>query len=387
MELEASIVFEHNWEALNSDKRFIENMGGSRSSKTYSLCQALIIYMLKNPGTSISIIRKTFPALRASVMRDFFEVLKGMDMYNKSNHNKTEHIYTFSNGSFVEFFSADDEQKLRGRKRDIAWINEANEIWKEDFKQIAMRTTLKIIFDYNPSDANSYLYDLPVEKTYKIHSTYLDNPFLEQEIIDEIESYKDTDEDYYTIFALGLRAFSKENVFSKWKTFKDKPSYLRDYIYGIDFGYNHPTALVKIWYNTDYNELYIEELIYESFLTSTDIVNKFIELGVNQNVPVIADYARPEIMAELRQAGYQVLNAIKDVKDGLNNIKTFKIMLDEQAKNIIKENENYKYKKAKGEITEEVVKLYDDAMDAIRYAVFYIKKYLFTNGKYDGINL
>ena len=125
MELNSTVIFEKNWNALhNNGVRFIVNQGGSRSSKTYSLCQLVIVYCLQNPNNVVSIIRKTFPALRATVMRDFFEIMKDLDLYEKTNHNMSENIYRFTNGSIVEFFSVDDEQKIRGRKRDIAWCNE-----------------------------------------------------------------------------------------------------------------------------------------------------------------------------------------------------------------------------------------------------------------------
>src|SRR5882757_3115030 len=126
LNLESTIVFKKNYKALESDARFIINEGGSRSSKTWSLCQLAIVYLLNNPGKSFSIVRKSFPSLRSSAMKDFFEVLKELGIYSKSNHNKTEHTYNFPNGSSVDFFSVDDEQKIRGRKRDILWANEAN---------------------------------------------------------------------------------------------------------------------------------------------------------------------------------------------------------------------------------------------------------------------
>lgn len=370
-----TVVFEKNWAALHTDKRFIKNEGGSRSSKTYSLCQVLILYCLKNPNKLVSVIRKTFPALRSSVMRDMFEVMREMNLYDKKNHNKTENIYTFENGSQIEFFSADNEQKLRGRKRDVAFTNEANELTYDDWTQINMRTTEKIFVDYNPSEANSYLYNLDLSKTIEIHSTYNDNPFLSKEQKDEIEDLKRTDDDLYQVFALGKRTFSKQNVFKKWDVLDKKPEYLNEFLYAIDFGHSHPTALIKIWFCTDRKELYLQELIYEGGLTSGDIVEIMDSLELDKTKPIVADYARPEIIHDIKRGGYNCINAIKDVKDGINAVKLFKVMIDYQSTNIIKENENYKYKKVNGLITDEVVKLWDDAMDAIRYGVMYIKKY------------
>lgn len=374
MKVKATTVFERNFEALNSDVRFIVNQGGSRSSKTYSLCQLIIVYCLQNPNVVVSIVRKTFPALRATVMRDFFEVLKDMEIYSKDKHNKSEHIFTFANGSMVEFFSVDDEQKIRGRKRHLCWANEANELWYDDFLQLNMRTTFKMIFDYNPSDSDSWIYELAEGEKVVIKSTYKDNPFLEEVIKKQIEDLKHTDEILYQIYALGEQATSRENVYSKWEVLTEKPQRFQQYCYGLDFGYQHPTALIKIWYFE--NEVYLEEVIYESYLTSADIVKRMGQLGIEMNKEIIADYARPEIIQELRTEGFYVLNADKSVDKGINAVRTTKVYVNHLAKNIIRENKNYKHKKINGEIRDkEVAKRHDDAMDAIRYGVLWLKSY------------
>jgi phage terminase large subunit len=384
MEIKATKVFEINYNALfDSDVRYIINEGGSRSSKTFSICQLLIIYALQNENKIISIVRKALTTVKKTVMtQDFIPMLKSMELYNTQvKHNKSDATFTFNNGTVITFIGADEEQKLRGMKHDIVWMNEANELLYDDFQQIAMRTTGKIILDYNPSSNSSFLYAIPEDKSIKIHSTYKDNPFLSKEQIDTIEGYKLTDINYYTIFALGKRANSKENVYQEWTVVKEKPEYLNDYIYAIDFGFTHPTALVKIWYsaNPKINEIYLEEEIYESGLTSSDLVKRMNELNIDKIKVIPADYARPEIIMDMKRAGYKVVDAIKDVKDGINNVKTFKMLVNDFAVNIIKENSLYKYKKVNGEIVDDVIKLNDDAMDAIRYGVFYIKKYLINN--------
>lgn len=368
-------VFEDNWKALQSSNRFIVNEGGSRSSKTWSLCQCLILYCLQNPNKMISIVRKTGPALRATVYRDFFDVLKSLDLYDESNHRKMEGLYQFPNGSTVEFFSVDQEQKVRGRKRDICWANEANELNYEDFQQLALRTSEKMIVDYNPSAPESYLYYLPEDKTVLIHSTYRDNPFLSKEIVEQIESYKFSDPDYYSIFTLGKRCFSRENVYPEWPTSPTKPDHLHDFIYAIDYGFTHPTALLKIWYTPESREIYVEELIYESYLTPTDIVERFDSLNIAKHAQIIAETARPEINNDLKRKGYKITNANKNVSEGILNVKTFNITISSLAENTIKENFNYRYKKHNGKISEEPVKLYDDSMDALRYGLMYIKRY------------
>jgi phage terminase large subunit len=380
MEIKSTVIFEKNYEALNdSGIRFVINEGGSRSSKTYSLCQLVIIYCLQNNNKVVSIIRKTFPALRATVLRDFIEILKELNIYSVEDHNKSEHIYTFSNGSIVEFFSVDDEQKIRGRKRDIAWCNEANELYFDDFTQLNMRTESKLIFDYNPSESTSWLYELPTEESVLIKSTYKDNPFLPQSIRSQIEDLKRTDEALYQIYALGEKAISKSNIYSNWSFIPHRPARFVNYVYGLDFGYNHPTALMRVYWCD--NDIYIEPVIYESYLTTPMLIDKMQSFNVEKTVTIVADYARPEIIAELNNAGYDVQNANKVVKKGIDNIKTFGVLCQDD-KAIRKEYENYKWKKVGDMITDEPVKMWDDAMDAIRYATTHIRQEYYTDDSY-----
>jgi len=380
MEINSTIIFEKNWSALQEKGvRFVINEGGSRSSKTYSLCQMVIVYCLQNPNKVVSIIRKTFPALRATVMRDFLEILKDLDIYEKTNHNMSENIYRFPNGSIVEFFSVDDEQKIRGRKRDIAWCNEANELYYDDFTQLNMRTEKKLIFDYNPSDSSSWLYELPKDESILIKSTYKDNPFLPETIKRQIEDLKRTDEALYQIYALGEKAISKSNIYSNWTFIKHRPAKFTSYVYGLDFGYNHPTALMRVYWRD--NDIYIEPIIYESYLTTSNLIEKMKILKVEENVEILADYSRPEIIQEMNNSGFNVLNANKVVKKGIDNVKTFGVFCQD-IPYLKKEYENYKWKKIGDNITDEPVKLYDDAMDAIRYATTYIKENYYTDDSY-----
>ena len=380
MEINSTIIFEKNWSALQEKGvRFVINEGGSRSSKTYSLCQMVIVYCLQNPNKVVSIIRKTFPALRATVMRDFLEILKDLDIYEKTNHNMSENIYRFPNGSIVEFFSVDDEQKIRGRKRDIAWCNEANELFYDDFTQLNMRTETKLIFDYNPSDSSSWLYELPKDESILIKSTYKDNPFLPETIKRQIEDLKRTDESLYQIYALGEKTISKSNIYSNWTFLKHRPAKFISYVYGLDFGYNHPTALMRVYWRD--NDIFIEPVIYESYLTTSNLIEKMKILNVEENIEILADYSRPEIIQEMNNAGFNVLNANKVVKKGIDNVKSFGVFCEEDQR-VKKEYENYKWKKIGDNITDEPIKLYDDAMDAVRYATTYIKENYYTDDSY-----
>jgi phage terminase large subunit len=371
-------VFTRTFELLKDNEvRFIVEQGGSRSSKTYSLCQLVIVFCLMNKGKTVSIVRKSLPSLRSSVMRDFFEVMKELDLYDVNKHHKTENIYTFDNGSMVEFFSVDDEQKLRGRKRDILWANEANELNFEEFNQLNMRTTTKLLFDFNPSDNEHWLYDLMLrDNTRLIKSTYKDNPFLEDDLVKEIEELIRVDENYYKIYALGEKPIPHTRVYTHFGTYDKLPSNIDDVVYGADWGFNHPTALIKLHYSDDV--IYVEEILYKSKLTSSDIVREFDNLRVDKKSYIYSDYARPEIIEELRRAGYNMKEAVKDVKQGIDAVKTRKIMVHKSATNILREYKMYSWKTNKDVILDEPIKLYDDALDALRYGIYSGLKKKFT---------
>jgi phage terminase large subunit len=392
LQIKTTGVFTRNHLALEDKSlRFIINQGGSRSSKTYSLCQLLIVYCLQNPNKVVSVIRKSFPSLRATVYRDMIEVLRELNLYQEKYHNKTEHIYTFPNGSQIEFFSLDDSQKVRGRKRDILFCNESNEIGYEEFMQLNMRTTEKVFCDFNPSDTLHWLYDL-IERSdaIKIHSTYKDNPFLEKSIIKEIEELIKVDQDFYNIYALGLPSKSNHTVYNHQTFYLDKPS-TKETILGLDFGFQHPTALVRCDFNDNDNEVYVEELLYESHLTTPELINKMKEIltkqGLSMNTTIVCDYARPEIIADLNSNGFNCVNAIKNVKEGIDAVKSKILMVHEDSINIKKELNNYKWKVINERITDEVVKLWDDAMDSMRYAILYYKKNYAAGGGYDFISI
>lgn len=386
LELKTTKVFSKNHQQLQDDKiRFIINQGGSRSSKTYSLCQLLIVYCLQQPNKVVSIVRKSFPAVRATVMRDFFEVLRDLDLYNSEYHNKTQHIYRFPNGTEVEFFSVDDEQKIRGRKRNICWCNEANELNRDEFVQLNIRTDDKFFCDFNPSDTEHWLYDLiDREDSIKIHSTYKDNPFLPKSLVKEIEELIKTDEDYYNIYALGIPSKSKNTIFNHQKYYTTLPE-KTETILGLDFGYQHPTALVRCEFVE--NQVYVEELLYESYLTTPEMISRLKEIFTINSFPkhttIVCDYARPEIIEELRRNGFNCVNAIKNVNEGIDAVKSKELFIHKDSYNLKKELSNYKWK-MKGEYpTDEPIKKFDDGMDAMRYATLYYKRNNVNVGGWD----
>lgn len=373
MDLKATIVFEKNWAALKGDKHYVGNEGGSRSSKTHSLCQVAVLDCLQNPGEDWSIVRKTLPALKATVLKDLLEVIGDMKIWHLIDHNKSEKTFTFTNGSVIEYFSVDDEQKVRGRKRRKLWINEANEVWLEDFVQLDIRTEEKVFWDYNPSEYVEWMENILPEEKLIIHSTHKDNPFLAKQQRRKIEDLKRTDPISYDIYALGIHAQSREKIYQPWEILEKKPERFQDFVYGLDFGYVHPMALVRVWYYE--NERYYEQVIHESYLDPDEMVAKFDEMGIEKDIEIIADHSRADLIALLQREGYYVLNADKDVKKGIGIVRKCINFVCSKAREIIKENKLYKHKKIAGEIRDEVSKKYDDGMDAIRYADVWIEDY------------
>ena len=195
-EILTNVVYEH---LRDSKEKIVVEQGGTRSGKTYNILLFIIFkYCTDNVGKTVTICRKTFPALRGTVMRDFFDILKGHDIYREEFHSKSTHEYHL-NGNLVEFISLDQPQKIRGRKRDFLFGNEANELTFEDWQQLIFRTTERIVIDFNPSDEFHWIYDrvLTREDAEFYQTSYLDNPFLSDTIIKEIERLKYIDENYW----------------------------------------------------------------------------------------------------------------------------------------------------------------------------------------------
>jgi len=383
-------VFEKNWDALTDEGiRFIINQGGSRSSKTYSLMQAMIVYALSNKGKIISIVRKSLPSLKKSVIREFFRLLEDMGIYQEHRHRKIDNTYMFDNGTMIEFFSIDNAQKVRGQSRDILWANEANELSFEEYNQLNFRTTEKLIFDFNPSDDAHWLYDV---KDYPdcrfIHSTYKDNPFLAKSLVKQMEDLIKVDFNYYQVYALGLPAKSTHTIYTHQMPYAEELPRYDDTVLGLDFGYNHSTALIRCRFRDDI--CHVDELIFEKGLTTADLIEEmndtFKRMSIPKHQTIVADWARPEIIEELNRNGFNVLYADKAVKEGISTVKSYRLYYDIGSPNIAREFKNYKWKLHKEQLTDEPEKVWDDAMDAMRYGVMWHKKNRRSVGGYDFVS-
>ncbi len=377
IQIEHTKVFNDNLTEYEQGKRFIINQGGSRSSKTYSIVQLLIYLCLTNPNLQVSIVRKSFPSLRGSVLKDFLEIMTNLGIYDENLHNKTSQIYYFTNGAQLEFFSIDLAQKVRGRKRDICYCNEANELDFDDFQQLSLRTSKCLFIDFNPSDSEHWLYELlKDERSVLLKSTYKDNNFLAPEIVNEIENLINVDENYYKIYALGERPISSTRIYSHFRQYVDQPQ-VDDYCYGLDLGYNHSTALIKVMFVGDF--IYCQEIIYENKLTSSDLINKINQSISGDRKPIYVDSARPDIVEELRRIGYNTYSASKQVKEGIDFIKSKQIYIDIESVNLWREYKLYSWKSKGNLIFDEPIKLNDDGLDAMRYGIFTYKKKSFNN--------
>ena len=364
-------VLDRNMNVYNEGVRFILNQGGSRSSKTFSILQLLLIICLSEPKTKVSIVRKSFPSLRGTVLRDFMELMDLYGLYDVKNHNKTEHIYKFDNGSLIDFFSIDDSKKVRGRKRDICYCNEANELSFEEFQQLSLRTKNAFFLDYNPSDSEHWLYKLlNDDRSCLIKSTYKDNIFLEASLVKEIENLINVDENYYKIYALGEAPIASSRIYTHFNQYVDEPNYT-ECIYGIDFGYTHVSSVVKIMYSVD--KIYVKELLYESGLTVNDLCDKVKELIKDKN-KIYCDSARPDIIEQLKRNGMNVVSSDKSVKEGIDYIKSQQIYIHYDSINLLREYKLYSWRSKGDLILDEPIKLNDDALDAMRYAIYTNKK-------------
>ena len=374
--IQATPVFQKNYQ---SNKRFVLNQGGTRSSKTYSILQVLILKALEaSEPIVISVVRKTLPALKKSVLRDFINILESMGLYDPAYHNKADNTYEL-NGSLIEFFSIDNAIKYRGSKRDILFINEANELTFEDVFQLQVRTGNQIFLDFNPSDNQSWLYDLldqrPQEVDF-IKSTYLDNTFLEQSIIDEIEKLKDTDEDYWRIYGLGERGSLKDLVYSV-KEVESIPEDCTLIGLGLDWGYaQDPSALVAVWKKNE--EIYFDELLYERGLTNLDLLEKLKQIGVDKRIDIVADSAEPKSIEEFRRSGYAIKPAIKgpdSIRNGIDILKRHKLHVTKDSYNLVVEFSRYKWKKdSGGNMLNQPVDVFNHGMDALRYVALNLLK-------------
>jgi phage terminase large subunit len=363
-------VYRANKEAYYEKYPIICNEGGSRSSKSYSIVQLLIVIATQEKNKRISIVSHSLPHIKRGAYRDFKKIMEDWQIWDENSFSYTDFIYRFSNGSYIELFGLEDEGKARGPGRDILFINEANLIKKAIFDQLAMRTTGTIFLDWNPADFVSWVYDVADNPNNKrIHSTYLNNlGNLSQMQVDIIEGYKLLPDDFmWKVYGLGERGAAKEIIYTQWQITDELPEG-GDVFYGLDFGYVHPLALVKVCHYQGAN--YVKQLIYKSGLTPSEI-SREVKDHISDRKPVYCDAAEPKSIEELYRGGINAQPANKEVWAGILKVKSYPLFVHKDSKDIIRELQSYKWRKDKNDnVIDEPVKESDDGLDAMRYAIF-----------------
>ena len=372
MKIQTTRIYSRVDTAIKDGFTTISAQGSSRSSKTYNILIWLIIYCLTVRNTRLSIVRATLPAIKGSVLIDFKEILLKMGIYDERCMNKSQLTYTFPNGSWVEFFSTDSEQKLRGRKRDVLYVNEANELKFIEWQQLKMRTTRFAIIDYTPSFSDDHwICNVnKADKTFHFISTYKDNPFLEQVIVEEIESLQYKNQSLWQIYGLGLQAVIEGLIFRNVEIIDAVPEWVRMNTIGMDFGFtNDPTAIIDtgIYKGT---ELYLDELCYKTQMLSSDIIRELKPIGEKE---VISESADPRLLMEIGNAGiniYPVKKGQGSVMEGLTKMLEYKIFVTRRSVNLIKEFSNYTYMQDKeGKWLNQPIDAFNHGIDAVRYVI------------------
>ena len=349
------------------------NEGGTRSGKTYSVIKLLIEIALTTPNKRISIVSHSLPHIKRGAYRDFKIIMDNYGIWNEKRFSYTDFIYYFENGSYIELFGLEDEGKARGPGRDILFINEANLVKKLLFDQLAVRTTECIFLDWNPADYKSWVYDIADNGTRVklIHSTYLNNlSNLTPQQISLIESYKTLQDDFmWKVYGLGLRGAAKEIIYTKWGYVDELPTN-GDPFYGLDFGFTHPAAMVKVVHYEGAN--YVEEKIYRSGMTMPELIEEVKNaVGGNRMAPIYADAAEPKSIEDIYRNGYNIKPADKNVWPGIIKVKSYPLFITRKSVNLANELGSYKWRKDKNDnLLEEPVKTNDDLCDAMRYAIF-----------------
>ena len=383
--MEATEIFERNYD---SQSKIVINRGGTRSSKTWSLNQLCALWLISgNYGSDKychegvwTTVRKYRTNLDGTVIRDFEDILKAEGWYSGIDHNKTKKQYRYGK-RLVEFIGADDEQKLRGAKRNILYCNEANELeYKQEFFQLLMRTENKIFLDFNPDDEQIWInQELEIKRSKEVGdvevvvSNYKNNSFLPKSLIKEIEYLKQTDKEFWKIYGLGEYGNISGLIYENVKYVDSMPD-CKLVAHGLDFGYSIDVCAALSVYRKD-DELYLKELIYERELTNHDIAEKLIPIIGREEL--ICDSAEPKSIEELYRLGLNAKPATKgrdSILNGIDILKRYKINVVNSS-NLRREFRMYKWATDKNGNSLQKPIGSDHLMDALRYvALIHLKE-------------
>ena len=345
--------------------------GGGDDSKTFSIIPMLITYAVQKDNTEISIVSESIPHLRRGAIRDFLKIMQMVGMYDPNKWNKSSLTYTFSNNSFIEFFSADQPDKLRGARRDVLFINECNNVDWESYYQLAIRTRKFIYLDYNP--VTEFWVDTELigdNDSEMIILTYKDNEALDPSIVAEIEKAREKGEtssywaNWFRVYGLGQIGNLEGVIFSNYQLIDTIPSDARLLGCGVDFGYSvDPTAIVEVYQYND--QRIIKEICYRTGMLNSDIA-KVLPKGI----PVYADSAEPKSIEEIRRFGISIKGVTKgkdSINYGIQVMQGQNYMITKDSTNLIKELRGYCWDKGKDGKTLPIPVGDSHLMDAWRY--------------------
>jgi phage terminase large subunit len=346
--------------------------GGTSAGKTFGILPILISKAAKRPLMEISVVAESIPHLRRGALKDFLSMMKSGFRYVDKRFNKSLLRYDFDNGSYIEFFSADDSSKLRGARRDILYINECNNIEFESYNELAIRTKREIYLDFNPANEFWVHTELKNEPdTDFVVLTYKDNEALDKGIVKEIEKnrLKGLTSSYWAnwwnVYGLGEMGSLQGVVFSNWKQIDTIPTEARLLGYGVDFGYTaDPTSIVEVY---NYNgQRILNEICYQTGLVNTEIAKK-----LQKNIIAYADSAEPKSVEEIRRTGQLIKGVTKgldSVNFGIQIMQSQEYLVTSQSTNLIKELRSYCWDKDRsGKQINKPIANYNHAIDAVRY--------------------
>lgn len=366
---EASVLYQANYDCKSD---IVVNQGGSSSGKTYSILQVLFTKAIQS-RVVITVVGESIPNLKAGALRDALDIINSSKILKSFivDYNKSERILTFQNGSVIEFKSYLTPQDAKSGKRDYLFINEAQGISYSIFNELYMRTKIQAYIDYNPNEEFWVHENLIGTKGVELFiSDHRHNPFVPSKIREKLEALKDKDLELFKVYARGMTGKIEGLIFRNYTFVDSIPIQAKFIAHYLDWGFtNDPTAFGSIFKMN--GELYIEEKIYSSGLTNSDIIAKLKELRIHTSDEIVADSAEPKSIEDLRRGGFFITGASKGPDSIINSIdilKAFKLNITNNSIGLKKEIKSYKWQTDQtGKTINKPVDFQNHSIDGIRY--------------------